>query len=144
MNPSSTTFLLDSSVLIKWFSPEADHQLARRLRQDYLEGACELIIPDLALYEVANALRYSGRFVATEIALQVQSIVEMELTILPLQLSVLATAIELSLARGTAVYDSYFVALAKATGTFCVTADEKLYRKVQDLGFVKLLRELGR
>jgi len=25
------------------------------------------------------------------------------------------------------VYDGYFVALAEATGTTCVTADEKLY-----------------
>ncbi len=143
MNPLPTTFLLDSSVLVKWFSPEADHLLARRLRQEYLEGACELIIPDLALYEVGNALCYSGCFAATEIALHVLSIVEMELTILPLQLSVLEAAIELSLARGIAVYDGYFVTLAEATGTTCVTADEKLYRKVQDLEFVRLLRDFA-
>ena len=42
------------------------------------------------------------------------------------------------------MYDGYFVALAEATGTTCVTADEKLYRKVQDLEFVRLLRDIGR
>lgn len=134
--------LLDSSVLVKWFSPEVDHQLARRLRSGYLEGKCELAIPDLALYELANALRYSGRFKSREIAEHVRSIIELEVAILPFNLAVLGAAIDLSLQKDTTVYDSYFVALAEATGMIFVTADARLFRRIQDLGFVTLLRNL--
>ncbi len=144
MNPLlAGNLLLDSSVLVKWFSPEADHRLARQLRKDYLKGECELAIPDLALYEVANALRYSGRFTADEIAGHVRSLIELELALLPLNLSALTTAVKLSLEREVTVYDAYFMALAQAMGMIFITADERLFEKIQGLGFVRLLRELA-
>jgi predicted nucleic acid-binding protein len=88
---------LDSSVLAKWFSPEVDYQFVRHLRSDYLEEECELAIPDLALYGLANALRYSGRFNSKEIAEHIRGIIELEVAVLPLNLAIWEAAINLRL-----------------------------------------------
>jgi len=50
--------VVDSSVLVKWFVPEPDSTLAIALRQAHIDGRIRIAVPDLALLEVANALRY--------------------------------------------------------------------------------------
>jgi len=51
-------YVLDASVLIKWFSNEEYTDRALKLRDDFLQGYTELVVPDLLLYEVSNALRW--------------------------------------------------------------------------------------
>lgn len=50
--------VLDSSVIIKWFSEEEDTDIALSLRERNINGELMIAVPDLSLYEVANALRY--------------------------------------------------------------------------------------
>ena len=52
-------FILDSSVVIKWFSEEEDTATALEFREGYIQGELEIVTPDLLLYEIANALRYN-------------------------------------------------------------------------------------
>jgi predicted nucleic acid-binding protein len=49
-------YVVDASVVLKWFLPEKDSGLADSLLEDFLNGDAELIAPDLILLEAANAL----------------------------------------------------------------------------------------
>ena len=133
---STPNLLPDSSVLVKWFTEEPDSATARMLLERYLDGALELATSELCLYEVANALRYSGIFDAAEVATYIRSIVELEVELLPFDLSTLAKAIQLSFEREIAIHDSYLVAMAQQFDLLFVTADAKLLRCLQDLPIV--------
>jgi len=57
-------FVLDTSVILKWFSQsiESDLDPALQLRQSMLEGIVFFVVPDLLFYELANALRHNPIF----------------------------------------------------------------------------------
>ncbi len=59
-----TGYVLDTSVIIKWFSThgEEDLESALRLRDGLVSGNCTAVVPDLLFYELANALRYNPNF----------------------------------------------------------------------------------
>ncbi len=59
--------VLDASVVLKWFVNEADSGLALKLREEFYTGEREIVAPDLLLFEIANALRYSPSFSTKEI-----------------------------------------------------------------------------
>lgn len=54
--------VLDASVVLKWFIEEEDSVQALRLREEFYTGEREIVVPDLLLFEVANALRYNKSF----------------------------------------------------------------------------------
>ena len=48
-------FVLDTSVIVKWFSEdEDDAEHANKLRRQILEGLCGIIIPDLLFYNLTE------------------------------------------------------------------------------------------
>ena len=49
-------YVLDASVLIKWFSDEEYTDIALKLRDDFFKGNIELVVPDLLLYEVSETV----------------------------------------------------------------------------------------
>jgi len=59
------TLVLDASVLLKWFLQEPGSDSALELKHRYLEGDVAIALPDLALYEVPNVLRFKRELNAT-------------------------------------------------------------------------------
>ena len=55
---SSREIVLDSSVIVKWFSTEAKSVEALKLLDSYTQGTVELTISEILICEVVNALRY--------------------------------------------------------------------------------------
>jgi predicted nucleic acid-binding protein len=53
-------FVLDTSVVVKWFSKMREDELnnALKIREDYLNKKIFLLFPDLLFYELMNVLRY--------------------------------------------------------------------------------------
>jgi len=56
--------VLDASVAVKWFSEEEYTEKALELRERIRVGKERVIVPDLLLYELANALKYNPYFVS--------------------------------------------------------------------------------
>ncbi len=54
-------YVLDSSAAIQWVLPEKDSAKAMRLRDDYHNGAHELLAPDLFPAEMLSALTKAER-----------------------------------------------------------------------------------
>ncbi len=104
-------YVIDASVVIKWFSEEEYTDKAIEIRNEFFKGTCELAAPDLILYEVSNALRFNPNF--NEEAFKYK----------------------------TTIYDAFYAALANEIGFEFVTADIKLFKKIKDLGFVRHISE---
>ena len=125
-------YIIDTSVILKWFvgKEEADLAAARGLRDDYLHGRCSLRSPDFMLLELANSLHTGRRFTSAEIGLILRSLRNLQIQIEPVRWETLMHALDIAAGHGTAVYDSYFLALAIESGAVLVTADERFLHQI--------------
>lgn len=55
------TYILDSSVALKWVLAEPDSAKANQLRDDFLNRAHQLLAPDVFPVEIAHALTKAER-----------------------------------------------------------------------------------
>lgn len=134
--------VLDSSVVIKWFSQEEDTNKALKIKSNFLKGEITLVVPDVQLYEIADALRYNKTFSEKDVKESIKSLIDLGINIFVPTKDVLEKAVELSYKFNISFYDAYFVALAAALNFLLITTDEKLYDKLKTLKFVKLLKDL--
>jgi len=135
------SFVLDTSVILKWFSEfeESDLDRALQLRQAMGEGTVFFIVPDLLFYELANTLRHNPNFSMKDVEQAVQSVFEMELEVKGVDQQVMADAISLAFTHHLTVYDAYFVALARKERKPFITADYRLMDRVKGFrGIIKL------
>ncbi len=138
----SGSYVLDSSVIIKWFSDEEDTDLALKFRLGFLKGDIDITVPDLQLYEIANALRYNKRLNSADVSNSVNSLIDIGLNIVVPTKDVISSAVNLAFQFDITFYDAYFIALAKELNYSFVTADEKLFNKIKSLKFTILLKNL--
>ncbi|MCX6821780.1 MAG: type II toxin-antitoxin system VapC family toxin [Candidatus Aenigmarchaeota archaeon] len=54
--------VLYTSVIGKWFKEETNSEIALKIREEFYQGKHEIVVPDLVLYELSNALRYDKEF----------------------------------------------------------------------------------
>jgi predicted nucleic acid-binding protein len=128
-------------VVIKWFSEEEYTDIALKLRDDFFKGYTELVVPDLLLYEVSNALRYNPNFDETDVIEAVDSLYDMGTNIIVPTGGVIRSAINIAFTHNVTIYDAFYAALAKAIDFTLITADVKFHRKTEDLSFVKFIDE---
>lgn len=136
-------YVLDTSVVVKWFSEadESDLEKALKLRADHIAEHCLLIVPDLLLYELANALRYNEKVQPDEVRQAVESIADLAIDINLYDIDVLSSALTLAFRYQIMVYDAYFLALAEAIECPLITADRRFYNKVSDSKWTSALSD---
>ena len=122
-------YVVDSSVVTKWFLIEMDADQAIRLRDEFATGRLRLAVPTLLLYEVANALRFSGVFNETDLVLAAKSLSKFRFEIWRPVGKLLELSTQLSVREDITVYDACYVALAKRLKTRLVTEDKELLDK---------------
>ena len=119
---------------------------ALSLRKDFREGKTELILPDLALYEISNALRYNPDFGKEEIQVAIKTLVDMDMDIVTPTLPLIKASIELAIEHEITCYDATYFALARELEFSLITADEKFFNKLpedsRNSDQVKLLSDL--
>jgi predicted nucleic acid-binding protein len=133
--------VVDASVVIKWFVPEAGSAAASR----WLGSEDRLEAPDLLFAEIANAIWKKvlrGQLTRAESQLLVNDIEKIAVNTTPCR--ALATdAHEIALITSRSVYDSMYVALALRLDTRVITADERFFHALQSFpdlaGSIELL-----
>jgi predicted nucleic acid-binding protein len=108
-----TILVVDTSVVIKWFSAEDLTDVALQLRDAYVENEVDIYVPDLLLYELSNALRYNPEFDTEDVQAAVRSLLDMDFEIVTPTPHLTKTAIEIAHEHDLTVYDSTFVALLR-------------------------------
>jgi predicted nucleic acid-binding protein len=117
-------FVVDASVVLKWFVPEIHSDAARRL----LQLPHQYLAPDLLFAETANAIWKKirrGELTGEQGQRLVDDIGAVAIEAVSCR--VLASdAHALAVATGRTVYDALYLALAVRLQTRMITADERL------------------
>lgn len=133
--------IIDTSVAYKFFDPdEIEHKIALNILRKHLNGRETIIIPDLLLYELANAWATKTKAQPSKIKDNLGDFKEYKFKVEQVSLGLVADAIGLSREYKISVYDATYVVLAQKKGCNLWTADSKLISKV-NLPFVKNLKE---
>ncbi len=119
-----SVFVVDASVVVKWFVPEIHSDAARRL----LASPHEYVAPDLLFAEAANTIwkkvrrqelsAEQGQPLVTDIGRVAVEIVSCR--------ALAEDAYALANATGRTVYDAMYIALAVRLNTRLITADDRL------------------
>lgn len=121
--------VVDESVVIKWFVPEAGSEAASRLlaSEDRFEA------PDFLFAEIANAIWTKvqrGQLTCAESQLLVHDIERIAVDTTSCR-ALANDAHALALITPRSVYDSMYVALAPRLDTRVITADERFFHALQ-------------
>jgi predicted nucleic acid-binding protein len=128
------SLVLDTSVAIAWYLPEAFQAGARVWQARLLDGRLRLVVPGLHYWEFANVLRTYVRRgeLAPDMAEDIWALhLEAPLEVgEPERSQVLATALEF----GSTVYDAVYIALSRALEIPLLTAERTTTPWVVKLG----------
>jgi predicted nucleic acid-binding protein len=122
-------FVVDASVVTKWFLVESDSDAATRVRDDFATGRIKLAVPTLLFYEVVNALRFSGEYDRDALGLAARSLSKYQFGVWRPRGKLLQLSAELSLREGLTVCDACYVALARRIESKVITEDGELLGK---------------
>ena len=118
-------YVVDASVVIKWFLPEIHSEAALRLHR----SSARLHVPAFVSLELGNVLAKKIR--RGELARAEGDVILKELKHLPLQYhadeQLFPAAYQLALDTQRSVYDCLYLALAEAIDGVMITADHKFY-----------------
>lgn len=123
-----SVFVVDASLVIKWFVPEIESEAARR----WLDASHDYVAPDLLFSEAGNAVwkkvrrqeldEHQGQQLVNDLAhIAVETIAARTL---------LQDALGVAFAAGVTVYDALYLSLAVRLETAVITGDDRFADKV--------------
>jgi predicted nucleic acid-binding protein len=124
--------IVDASIAVKWWAPEADSAMAARL----LEGDWRLVAPDLMAAEAANTWwdKYrQGEMGRADVETAVNRLSAIGITWIPTA-RVLAPATRLALELHHPVYDCVYLATAREQRLPLATGDGWLRKTARSMG----------
>lgn len=134
-------YVVDASVAIKWYIPEAYEQEADRL----LKGRHVLHVPELIYPEIGNIIwkKTARQELTTDEANEIVAAIRRERWTVHPHKNVFKSAVTGALGTGQSVYDWTYLALAISLSIEFVTADEKFYRALETTGLQASLKWIG-
>ncbi len=137
-------YVVDASVLVKWFMEEEDRDRALSLRELHTSGRSSLFVSELTFLEILNALRYAPRANEEDGAEALHALENLHLQIKPVDFDLLRKANPIAWAYKITIYDALYVALAEQLGYPLITSDEAMVKKLKGHSIVVPLRDLER
>lgn len=136
--------ILDTSVVVKWFTPGVDKEKARAILKTFYENEVAIIFPSLLFYELGNVLINKSISIdnISEIMRKLQGLSSLGLVIEDLGLSSFSKIYQNSINYSITFYDATYITLMQKESCEFVTADKKLFDKLSKiLPGVKLLSD---
>lgn len=135
MNPAPLRAVVDASVAVKIFVPEALSAQAQAVFARFTaENGAELIVPDLFFVECANVFwkwvqrsAYAGK----DAGEHMRDLATLGLTAIPTQI-LAEDALTIALKHKITAYDACYIAASAQLKLPLITADEKLAAKVEN------------
>ena len=123
-------FVVDASLVLKWFIPEIHSEAARR----WLGASHDYVAPDLLFAEVGNAVWKKVRRKELEEAEGRQLVKALRQVAVETVATrnLLEDALALALTAGVTVYDAMYLALAVRLETEVITGDDRFADKVAE------------
>jgi predicted nucleic acid-binding protein len=139
------SLVLDTSVAVKWYLPEALHDEAISLLRHAEAGDVELLAPGTVQPEFFNALCWQHR----REGLPLDSVrtlwgqFALDPVVLYAPEDLMPRAAEIALQTRVIVYDALFLALAENSETVVVTADGRLLKALESTPYARLTHPLN-
>ena len=130
MERQKTTLVVDASIVVKWFVPEQNSDLALKLRDAHVDGSVGLIAPDLVAYEVANALRYRADLSEKDYEKCIRSLFDFNIIMLAPSSRSIIDGSKLAKRSDLTIYDAAYYEIARNLDCSLITADEQFFKKV--------------
>lgn len=131
--------VVDTSVMVKWINrqDEEDVEKADQIRHDAHLGKVVLIAPELAKYEIGNALLYKD--VTLPISkLSLVTIYSLPIDFQPLNQNEAIKILEIAAENKITYYDASFIQLAKEKNATLITANPKHQRQFAGVKVIDL------
>lgn len=135
-------YVLDASVVIKWFRLENDREKALSFQKLFLDGEINLFEPDILFYELANVLKTKSDVCEQSVGKLLELVFEYNFSVIHPSYKLFSLANKLAFKYQTSIYDSVYLACAKELNCDFVTADKKLFLKTKSLKNIKLLENI--
>jgi len=128
--------VLDSSVVVKWFSTEIKSVEALKFLDSYIQGSVELTVSEILFCEVGNALRYKPDYDIQKWKIALAQLFNLRMKVTHLTEGLIIRTGEIAYEGKVTFYDALPVAIAEHKKTVCITADEETqYKKLQKKGY---------
>jgi predicted nucleic acid-binding protein len=139
-------YVLDASVVVKWFIPEVDSDKADRLLADFRGHRLDIIVPDILVAEVGNTLwKRSIKIKDISVAHAAASYTDFLDLDVPVHSSesIAEDALNIAAAEQHPIYDALYISLALKRRCEFITADDKLANKLgRRFPLIRLLKSI--
>ena len=135
--------IVDASVVIKWFNIEPDRDKAREVRTAHLGGEVRLMAPALLPFEVCNALKHNPSYDEPGLIRALDALHKIGIVYRGPDAEQMTRTAKYAYRYGLTAYDSAYLACAEVADAFFVTADKRLYDKVEGHTRITLLSGYG-
>ncbi len=128
-------FVLDTSVVVQWYSPEKELHVEKaiELLKKYEKiGLEKIIIPDLLVLELSNAMLVGKGLGFNEVEQILSDFYGLGLTIVAVDLQTVALAIKIVKEHKVTIYDAVFLAIAQLYECRLLSDDLKSHGKIND------------
>ncbi len=134
-------YVVDASVVIKWYIPEIWEKEATRL----LRGRHEIHVPELALPEIGNIVWKKARRaeITNAEAAKIIAAVARKRWAIHSHKGIFRSAFAGAEATGQTVYDWTYLALAISLSCEFVTGDHKFYKAIEKTPFLPNIKWIG-
>lgn len=133
-------YILDASVIIKWyyFENESDLEIANYIHEKVIRDEIIIASPDLMIYEVLNFFIFKLKIPYSKIADMLSELNDI-IFIISTDISIQKKAFELSRKIKNPIYDSVYLALSESLDCPLITADDKLKQAARKENYSVLL-----
>lgn len=132
--------VIDTSVAFKWIREEDTRHLSLELLHQYLFGKEQVIVPELLLYELANALSSKTELTVEDIEQAWDLFADFNVPTFTPTADFLQKCLRFAKKYQVSVYDATYAVLAEEKKCDLITADDKFVDKV-NLPFIKKLAD---
>lgn len=135
-----TKLVIDSSVILKWLNQENEKLIdkAEKVLMDAREGNVVLLVPELAKYEIGNALLLSKKLTSSQMKEAFSFLYSLPLKFFPHLLDLAESTYQIARKATITYYDASFIALAKQEDAILVTDNPKHQAKQLDVKVIPL------
>ncbi len=142
--PYHQGYVVDASVLTKWFVERNEHDRARALalKELHVSGRSIIHVTELTFLEILNAIRFGSGTNEEHGARAIAGLDALHLKVADVDFQLLRKANAIAWAYKITIYDALYVALAEQVGYPLITADEVMVKKLKGHSIVVPLREL--
>lgn len=136
-------YVLDASVVIKWFRLETDRDKSLTFQKLLLDEMIDLFEPDLLFYEITNVLKTKSKASEQSVKKLIDLMFGYNFTVIHPSKNLFYQANKLAFRYEITIYDATYLALTSELGGYLITADRKFFNQIKSCKRAVLLEKIS-